>query len=102
MKRVLLLTLLIVSLVELDWERDRIYLLFSFASLVLVVWNELVRRGTAEKTINEQGLSTAEGTSPLACLTHAQHAHRDADHREKVEPTAVPLRDLAIMHNNSG
>lgn len=36
MRRVLLLVCLIVSLVELDWERQRIYLLSSAASLLLV------------------------------------------------------------------
>jgi hypothetical protein len=57
MKRVLLLVLLIVSLVELDWERNRIYLLSSLASIALVVWSELVRRRTAERKL-AGGIST--------------------------------------------
>jgi hypothetical protein len=57
MKRVLLLVLLIVSLVELDWERNRIYLLSSLASIALVVWSELVRRLTAERKL-AGGIST--------------------------------------------
>ena len=44
MKRVLLLVCLIVSLVQLDWERDRIYLMSSIAALFLVLWMELSRR----------------------------------------------------------
>jgi hypothetical protein len=44
MKRVLLLVWLIVSLVELDWERYRIYLLSSIASLLFVLGSELKRR----------------------------------------------------------
>jgi hypothetical protein len=81
MKRVLLLVLLIVSLVELDWERDRIYLLSSLASLVLVVWSELVRRRrTAEKAITGEALTTAEGVSPVACVAYTQHASHQADH----------------------
>jgi len=43
MKRVLLLVILMVSLVQLDWEGDRIYLLSSFTALLLVVWMELSR-----------------------------------------------------------
>ena len=44
MKRVSLLVFLIVSLVQFDWERDRIYLLSSLAALLLVLWMELSRR----------------------------------------------------------
>lgn len=44
MKRVLLLVFLIVSLVQLDWERNQIYLLSSFAALLLMLWTELSRR----------------------------------------------------------
>jgi hypothetical protein len=92
MKRVLLLVLLIVSLVELDWERDRIYLLSSLASLVLVVWSEVVRRRTAEKTITAEVLTTAEGVSHVACTAYTHRAPRQADHFEKVEPGAVLAR----------
>lgn len=44
MKRVLLLVCLIVSLVQLDWERGRVYLLSSISFLLLIGWSELVRR----------------------------------------------------------
>ena len=50
LKRVLLLVCLIVSLVELDWERDRIYLLSSIASLLLVFYSELMRRRQSPKS----------------------------------------------------
>ena len=63
MKRVALLVLLIVSLVELDWERARIYLFSSLASLVLVVWSELVRRRRGDRTIAAGALSTDESVS---------------------------------------
>jgi hypothetical protein len=102
MKRVFLLILLIVSLVELDWERGRIYLLSSLASLVLVVWSELARRRTAEKRINRAALPTAECVSPLACVADTQHATQQADHFERGESTAMPIRELVIMRNNSG
>jgi hypothetical protein len=45
LKRVLLLVCLIVSLVELDWERYRIYLLSSIASLLFVLGSELTGGG---------------------------------------------------------
>jgi hypothetical protein len=44
MKRVPLLVCLIVSLVQLDWERDRIYLFSSIASVLFVLVSELMRR----------------------------------------------------------
>lgn len=89
MKRVLLLVCLIVSLVELDWERYRIYLLSSLACLVLVVWTEVVWRRTAEKTITPEVLTTAEGVSAVARVAYAHHATYQADF-QKVEPTVAP------------
>ena len=53
MKRVLLLVCLIVSLVQLDWERDRIYLLSSFAALLLMLWTELSRRRKVTRASND-------------------------------------------------
>jgi len=101
MRRVLLLVCLIVSLVELDWERYRIYLLSSLACLVLVVWTEVVRRRTAEKTISPEVLMTAEGVSPVACVAYTHDAPHQADHFQKIEPT-VSLGEEIMMHNNSG
>ena len=49
MRRVLLLVCLIVSVVELDWERERIYLLSSVASLLLVLYGELMRRPKVQR-----------------------------------------------------
>lgn len=48
MKRVLLLVFLFVSLVELDWERGRVYLLSSIASLFFIVWSERMSRRKAQ------------------------------------------------------
>lgn len=53
MKRVLLLVFLIVSLVQLDWERDRIYLLSSFAALLLMLWTEWSRRRKVTRASND-------------------------------------------------
>lgn len=102
MKRVLLLTLLIVSLVELDWERDRIYLVSSLSFLVLVVWSERVRCRTSERTATVQELTTAEGVAAAVRVPSARQPHGDADRCEKIEPTAVAIRGLVVMQNNSG
>ena len=53
MKRVLLLVFLIVSLVQLDWERNRIYLWSSFAALLLMLWTELSRRRKVPRASND-------------------------------------------------
>jgi hypothetical protein len=53
MKRVPLLVFLIVSLVQLDWERDRIYLLSSFAALLLMLWMERSRRRKVTRAGND-------------------------------------------------
>lgn len=53
MKRVVLLVCLIVSVVELDWERQRIYLLSSVASLLLVLYGELMPRRKVQRVATE-------------------------------------------------
>jgi hypothetical protein len=60
MRRVLLLVCLIVSVVELDWERQRIYLLSSAASLLLVLYVELMPRRKVQKVPTERGFRTAQ------------------------------------------
>lgn len=52
MKRVLLLVLLIVSLVELALERDRVYVLFSTAALAGLVRTSLSSRRHTENPRN--------------------------------------------------
>jgi hypothetical protein len=63
MRRVLLLVCLIVSVVELDWERQRIYLLSSVGSLLLVLYGELMRCRTVQRVPTERAFKTAEGVS---------------------------------------
>jgi len=60
MRRILLLVCLIVSVVELDWERQRIYLLSSAASLLLVLYGELMRRRKVQRVPTERGFKTAQ------------------------------------------
>src|SRR5579859_1853227 len=100
MKRVLLLVLLIVSLVELDWERSRIYFLSSLAALVLVVWSEILRC-RATKGFAREASPPAEGVSPPAFMAYPQHARYQVDHFARVEPTAAPVGEEVVMHNNS-
>jgi hypothetical protein len=66
MKRVLLLVCLIVSLVELDWERYRIYLLSSMASLSFVLGSELTRRRRVQQVATERPFKTGEGVPSKA------------------------------------
>lgn len=61
MKRVLLLVCLIVSLVELDWERDGIYLLSSIACLLFILGSELARRRRVQRVATERMFKTGQG-----------------------------------------
>ena len=61
MKRILLLVCLIVSLTELDLERERIFLISSLASLLLVLCTELVRRRKARRVAAERVFAQGEG-----------------------------------------
>jgi hypothetical protein len=71
MRRVLLLVCLIVSMVELDWERARVYFLSSVASLLLVVWSELLRLRKAQKTTTAEELRAEQMVLPEAHLVLA-------------------------------
>jgi len=68
MRRVLLLVCLIVSMVELDWERARVYFLSSVGSLLLVVWSELLRLRKAQKTTTAEELRAEQMVLPEAQL----------------------------------
>jgi uncharacterized protein (DUF58 family) len=61
MRRILLLVCLIVSVVELDWERQRIYLLSSAASLLLLLYGELMRRRKIQRVPTEREFKSAQG-----------------------------------------
>jgi hypothetical protein len=61
MKRVLSLVCLIVSLVELDWERYRMFLLSSIASLLFVLGSELTGRRRVQQIAPERAFKTGEG-----------------------------------------
>jgi len=69
MKRILLLVCLIVSLVELDWERGRIYSLSAIASLLLVLYGELIGRRRVQRVAAEGVFTAGPGVSKdqLSC-----------------------------------
>jgi hypothetical protein len=80
LKRVLLLACLIVSLVQLDWERDRIYLLFAIASLLLVFYSELMPRPQAQRVPIKTAFTTGDGVSAEAYVA----ASPDTDNQAEV------------------
>jgi hypothetical protein len=81
--RVMMLVCLIVSVVELDWERDRIYLVSSLASLVLVVWSERLRRRKQKATAAVP--TTTQAGASEACLTYPSHPHDQTGQLEKID-----------------
>jgi len=99
MKRVMLLVLLIVSLVELDWERDRIYLLSSLASLLLVVCSERLHRRKVQKATTGGALTAEQVVSPETRLAYLPHPRNQTYVPEMVEPPTTG--EVAFMHGNS-
>jgi len=100
MKRVLLLVCLIVSVVEFDWERYRIYLLFSIASLALVLHSELMGRRSVRGTSAEKECDTksrassgAHATDPPGLVDQAGQAGN---------PASGTARAGALLHSNPG
>ena len=91
--RVMMLVCLIVSVVELDWERDRIYLLSSVASLFLVVWSERWRHRKLKATVGVP--TTQQAGSPDVCLTYLSRPN-DQNQLEKIEDLEVTLSQKAI------
>lgn len=84
MKRVLLLVCLIVSLVELDWEHDRIYLFSSIASLLFVLGSELTRR-RIQRVASERAMNTGEGVSSRVYVGGSPNSDYQAGYVEKGE-----------------
>lgn len=102
-KRVLLLVLLIVSVVELDWERVRIYFLSSLASILLLLWSELSARRKLQKAANRAALLTKQRVSTETCLVrlpdHDVQTHLleivDSDTTESVPPVGSTSGELS-------
>jgi hypothetical protein len=95
MKRVLLLVFLIVSLVELAVEHDRVYLLFStaaIAGLVRIAFTGRQHTQNASKVrafirVDQAGEGTSACLSTKECYTSSPHFSED--HYAKVEFTRL-------------
>ena len=104
MRRVLLLVCLIVSMVELDWERARVYFLSSLASLLLVVWSELLRLRKAQKITTAEGLRAEQMVLPETRLV-LPNPHDHSLFLKMVEPPVVrnvPVLDLIEAQGEKG
>lgn len=102
-KRVLLFVLLIVSVVELDWERVRIYFFSSLASILLLLWTERSARRKLQKAPNRAVLPTKQRVSTETCLVrlpdHDVQTHFleivESDTTEAVSPVGRISRELS-------
>ena len=95
MKRVLLLVLLTVSLVELALEGDKVYLLFSTAALAGLARTSLTSRGAAQnvaKTVFARKEAVREDAPACFCVVPlcTSGSHFSEDHYEKTEFTRQP------------
>jgi len=90
MKRVLLLVLLIVSLVEFAIERDRLYVLFSTAALASLVRTSLSSRRRSQNAANvaftrKDAVLKAASASFSAEQVYTSSPHFSEDYYEKVK-----------------
>jgi hypothetical protein len=99
MKRVFLLVLLIVSLVQFDWERDRIYLASSIVSTLLVVWCERVRCHKFQEASAVEAFTTGESVSVVLANSGPSH---DQAGVVGVDRTTPVRRDIALITGNGG
>lgn len=100
MRRVLLLVCLIVSLVELDWERGRIYLFSSVASFLLVLYSELMRRRRIQ-SVGEGVFKTGQDIVPSEVyVSGSLPADNRAQHIENGPPSAA-IQGVVLMQDNS-
>jgi len=95
MKRVLLLVCLIVSLVELDWERYRIYLLSSIVSFLFVLGSQLTQRRRIQQVATERAFKTGDGVPSEVYVAASPNTDDQADYFEKVEPTNAIMGEFA-------
>jgi hypothetical protein len=100
MKRIMLLVFLIVSLVELDLERYRLYLLCSIASLLLVSGSELKRHRKVQEETIERIIKTHEGFPSETTVAYPPHPHHPDERSETVQPTAAVMQEVARLRDN--
>jgi hypothetical protein len=95
MKRVLLLVCLIVSLVEVTVEHDRVYLLFSTAAIAGLVRIALTGRQHTQNASKVRALISVNhgGEGACACFStkegYTSSPHFSEDHYEEAEFTRL-------------
>jgi len=101
MKRVSILVFLMVSLVELDLERYRIYLFLSIAAFAVLVRNALASRRRVQNAMERRTLETTNRES--GCLSAEQGALAcgpdpapPEDRSEGVEPAQISLKEEGV------
>lgn len=97
MKRVLLLVCLIVSLVELDWERYRIYLLFSIASLSLVLHAEWVRCHRVQRETEVKAFQTCANLSSDTLASGSLHLDNQTEDTDEGPSRGATKAALSTM-----
>jgi hypothetical protein len=102
MRRVVLLVCLIVSVVELDWEHERIYLMSSLASLLLVLYGELMRRRKVQRVTTERVLKTRHDVVISEAYVSDSVPPDDRAHHIENEPLSAAMQQVALTQNNSG
>lgn len=106
MKRVLLLVFLMVSLVELDLERYRIYLFCSTAAVAGLLCNILMSRRKARNAPEAQALESAHRDSGLSGersseVANVAHSNPLEDTSQNVGSARGSLREVGPVHNRS-
>lgn len=99
MMRVLLLVCLIVSLVELDWERDGIFWMSSLASFLFILWTELLSRRKAQQLTTTAGVRKEDSVSSNAsrCLPETYDQARQV---ETTDTILTGLEEVTLVRNN--
>jgi hypothetical protein len=106
MKRVSILVFLMVSLVELDLERYRIYLFLSITAFAVLVRNLIVSRRKAQNARRPEAFETSNRDSERLAAEQDGAAYTTGpippdDRSESVEPAQSCLREEALVHDNS-
>jgi hypothetical protein len=106
MKRVLLLVFLMVSLVELDLERYRIYLFCSVAALASLSCNVFMnRRRKAQKAPDALSLESADADSCLSSergrVVYGSRLSSSEERGGNAVSVRTTLPEVALMHDDS-
>jgi len=98
MKRVLLLVCMIVSVVQLDWEREWIYVLSSAASLLLILYGELMRHRRVQREGSARPVQAPEFPPSEPSTSDPPHLVYRSDRIDN-EPS-IAARQLSLSTTN--